>query len=127
MSNETKSITIEPNKKFEEICLNNLEHFRRLELPIIELGHNYEAVFIEFYSLPHTEVLIRNCIIKLGKNWSHTIICGNDNYVFYKNICKNINRNIKVINIFKTLSTFSEQIQSWDPKNTKMRPLVVKP
>ena len=86
-------------KRFREICCLYLDKYRKIDLPIIELDQENEAVFIEFRRLEHTELLIRNCIIKLGVNWSHTIICNDDTYLFYKNMCKNIDRDIKIINI----------------------------
>ena len=44
-----------------------------------------ETVLIEFRPLPNLEFLIRNTIIKL-KDWNHTVVCGNINYNFIKNI-----------------------------------------
>jgi hypothetical protein len=54
---------------------------------------------IEFRILPHTETLIRNCILKLGNEWSYTVICGNDNYDFLTELCKQIHPEIKVIKL----------------------------
>jgi hypothetical protein len=51
--------------------------------------------------LPNLEFLIRNTVLKLS-NWNHTIVCGNINYDFIKNICENICKNINSkINIIK--------------------------
>ena len=84
---------------FRSICSKYLSDFKKINLPIISIGNVYEAVFIEFRELEHTELLIRNCLIKLGEKWSYTIICGNNNYLFYKNMCNKMDRNIKIINI----------------------------
>lgn len=85
--------------KFRNICLEYNEYFRKINLPIIEKNKNFEAVFIEFRILPHTELLIRNAILKLGNDWSFTIVCGNTNYDFFCNIIQNINRNINIIKL----------------------------
>lgn len=82
---------------FREFCLNHMNYMRSLELPVIEYKSNLEAVLIEYRQLPHLEFLIRNCIHKLGQNWSHTIVCGNVNYDFMCDMVKRINRNIHVI------------------------------
>jgi hypothetical protein len=90
---------IRQKEKFRNICSKHLPEFRKIKLPIIHIGQDYEAVFIEFRRLEHTELLIRNCIVKLGEKWTYTIICGNNNYLFYKIMCEKINRNINIINI----------------------------
>ena len=99
--NETrKSIntTINPNKeKFRVICSDYINYIRHINLPNITLDNDNEAVLIEYRCLPHLEFLIRNAIIKLGNEWSHTIICGDLNYSFITNICKSISINIKII------------------------------
>jgi hypothetical protein len=61
-----------------------------------------ETVLIEFRPMPNLEFLIRNTIIKLP-NWNHTVICGNNNYSFIKEICdiicENSNSSIKIIKL----------------------------
>ena len=56
-------------------------------------------------------------ILKIGSEWSHTIICGNLNYEFIKNMCKNISDNIKIIKLnYDNLnqSTYSKLLASID-------------
>ena len=84
---------------FRFLCFSYIEFIRNINIPSIKLGNRYEAVFIEFRILPHTEFIIRNTIIKLGSDWSHTIICGNQNYVFFKQLFNNISPNINIIKI----------------------------
>jgi hypothetical protein len=67
------------------------------ELPYIQNDRIFEAVLIEYRCLPHLEALIRNCIQKLGREWSHTIVCGNLNFEYIKEIVNRINRNIKIV------------------------------
>ena len=75
---------------FRLLCYK-LNHFlKHVNLPIFKKSSLYEAVLIEFREFPHIEFLIRNAIIKLGSDWSHTIICGNVNHELVVNICKNI-------------------------------------
>jgi len=79
-----------------------------------------ETVLIEFRPMPNLEFLIRNTIIKLP-NWNHSIVCGNINYKFIKDICEDIckNSNSK-INIVKldinnlTPSKYSELLTTID-------------
>jgi hypothetical protein len=82
---------------FRYLCFSYLEFIRHIEIPNIKLGNNYETVFIEFRILPHIEFLIRNTIIKLGNDWSHTVICGNNNYEFIYELCNSISPQIKII------------------------------
>jgi len=77
-------------------CYSNLPFIRNIIIPDINQGCINETVLLEFRQLPHLEFLIRNTIIKLP-NWSHTVVCGNLNYVFIQNICNSISNKIKVI------------------------------
>ena len=82
---------------FRYICYK-LNHFMKfVPLPKLKQNNFFEAVFIDFRILPNIEFVIRNAIFKLGSKWSFTIICGNDNYNFIKDIVKNIDRNINII------------------------------
>lgn len=87
------------NKKLEyrDISKYLIKYVREYKLPEIKLNLQNEAVLIEFRELPHIEFIIRNCILKLGNNWSHTIVCGIVNEKYIKNICSHISNNIKVI------------------------------
>ena len=83
------------------ICLNFIKNIRKIDIKDFGEDNTKETVLIEFRNIPHVEYLIRNTIIKLPK-WNHTIVCGNDNYILIKEICKNICKNTKsVINIIK--------------------------
>jgi hypothetical protein len=81
--------------RFECFKYNNM--IKYIDIPDIHLDCNYEAVLIEYRQFPHVDFLIRNAILKLGSNWSYTIVCGNKNYDFMKNIATKISNNIKVI------------------------------
>jgi len=83
--------------RFRFECFKYNYMIRHIDIPNVNINTNYEAVFIEYRCFPHVELLIRNAILKLGDKWSHTIICGNLNYEFMKNICNKISDNIKVI------------------------------
>jgi hypothetical protein len=96
--NTTKDQILSNEKiEFRYFCYRYLNYIRCIELPEIFIGKQYEAVLIEYRCFPHLEFLIRNSIIKLGSEWSHTIICGNINYEYMVNLCKLISSNIKVI------------------------------
>jgi hypothetical protein len=96
---DKKILFSRPKEVFRNICTAYSKQIWLLELPDVAKNSKFEAVLVELRILPHLEVLIRNCIYHLGSKWSHTIICGNDNYNFLKNICENISDNIKLINI----------------------------
>jgi hypothetical protein len=86
---------------FRYMCCNYLSLIRVIKLPSIPKKSKYEAVFIECRCFPHIEFLIRNTIYKLGEEWSHTVICGIQNYSYMSNIINKISPNIKLIKIDK--------------------------
>jgi len=91
--------TEEHKRQFRNICVEYLPHFRTLELPTIQTDSVNEAVFIDFRELQHIELLVRNAILKIGGEWSYTIVCGNTNYDFCRLIAQTISENIKVIRL----------------------------
>jgi hypothetical protein len=72
---------------------------KHIVLPKIKQDSLYEAVFIEFREFPHVEFIIRNAILKLGKRWCHTFICGEKNYKMVEEICTKISPFIKIIKL----------------------------
>jgi GR25 family glycosyltransferase involved in LPS biosynthesis len=89
-----------PEKEsFRTICVSYLETIRKIKIPSLKLNLEKETVLIEFRILEHLECLVRNVIINVGNEWSHTIICGNLNYEYISNFCKNISKNIKIIKL----------------------------
>ena len=84
---------------FRKLCHDKIRDFRKCGVPYIKKNQKYEAVFIECRELPHIEFLIRNAIDKLGKEWSHTVICGNLNYKMVSSICSLISNNITIIKL----------------------------
>lgn len=86
---------------FKNYCLKNTSWLDKFTLPIIQRNQKKEAILIEFRELDHLYFLIKNTIRVLGEGWSHTIVCGNQNYNFILNIINRIGRNIKIIRINK--------------------------
>ena len=86
-------------EEFREICLKNLELIKDKELPEIPKESIYEAVLIEFRILPHIEYIIRNNILKLGNEWSYTIVCGKVNHDWVVELCKSISHSIRIIKL----------------------------
>ena len=92
-----------PHIEFRYFCFNYLDFMRNCFIKNtsqihIELNKPFEAVFIEFRnSFPHVEFLLRNAIMRVGNEWSYTVICGNLNYNSIITICNSISKNIKVI------------------------------
>ena len=87
--------------EFQEYCLKNEKWLDNIELPIIKHSCKKETVIVELRELDHLYFIIRNTIRVLGIEWSHTIVCGENNYNFILNIVKRINRNIKIIKLVK--------------------------
>jgi len=94
-----KEIKLNNKYKFYFECFKYNHILKHINLPNIQLNNKYEAVLFEMNIFPHLEFLIRNTILKLGDKWSHTVICGNLNYDFMKELCSNISDNIKIIKI----------------------------
>lgn len=101
--NITKEELLKSNKEaFRYSCYRHLDCIKSLKLPFIRKNSYYEAILIEFRCLPHLEFLIRNAIYNLGEKWSHTIVCNFSNYNFINKIIKDIDRDIKIINLDDT-------------------------
>ncbi len=81
------------------LCWKYLPNIRDSVIAHVPAESKYEAVFLDFRSFPHIEFIIRNAIIKLGKDWAHTIVCGNNNYDFMTKICREISSNIRIIKL----------------------------
>ena len=91
----TQRIKVRKNQ-FIRYCLDYDEKIQQ-KLPFISNGQKLEAILIEFRLLPHLSFIIKNAILKLGKSWSFTIVCGKINFSMFQQIIKNINRNIRLI------------------------------
>jgi len=91
--------TILNNKSCFRVICNIVNNLTTIKIPPIRKKTVYEAVLIEFRILPHLAFLIKNTISHLGSNWCHTIVCGNLNYDYMKNICNTISPNIDVIKL----------------------------
>ena len=94
--------------KFIEICLKMLPDICDVTTKEIKTNGFFEAVFIEFRILSHCECIIKNCVEKLNNSWSHTIICGNDNYRYMESIRDRINKNIKIIKLDISKTTHND-------------------
>ena len=119
-SNENiTNILFNPKIEYRYFCYNLLDEIKKYKLPEIYLNLDYETVLMEFRPLLHLEFIIKNTIRKIGNKWSHTIVCGNLNYDFIVNICKDIN-NIKIIKLnydnmnVNEYSLFIKKIDFWN-------------
>ena len=83
---------------FRNLCEYNLEIIKKIVIPELSQNNKFETVYIEFRKFNHEEFLIRNTIIKLP-DWSHTVVCGNDNFKHLKKIVENISKDIKIIKL----------------------------
>jgi hypothetical protein len=87
--------------QFKEYCIQNTSWLENQKLPITYFNREKETVFIELRKLPHIYFILRNTIRVLDSSWSHTIVCGNENYDFMKEVVKKINRKIRLIKLEK--------------------------
>ena len=98
MDQDSKTVYNDPKIEFRYFCFKYLDYILNcFIIPEIDLNQTKEAVFIEFREFPHVEFLIRNAIMRIGSDWSYTVVCGNENYNFMISICNNISKNIKII------------------------------
>ena len=105
---EKKYIISKELNEFSNLCMFYLKYLESVQDKPISINSNYEAVYIEFRELNHSEFIIKNCINKLNNNWSHTIVCCNDNYNFTVNLCNKINKNIQIIKLNITNATYND-------------------
>ena len=98
VSNVLNISTISPipeKAKFRNLCMSWLPFIQHCNIPPIQIGLTKETVLIEYRILPHIQTIVKNMIIKLGRGWSHTIVCGKSNESFIRNIVST--SNIKII------------------------------
>ena len=109
---------LEENKHFfRYLCFKYINLIKKIEIPVFQKDNKKESVLIEYRLFPHVDFLIRNTILKLDNSWSHTVICGNLNYEFMKQMCNEISINIKVIKTNfdnLTLSEYNKFLTSVD-------------
>ena len=89
----------DPKEEFRYFCYRHIDIIKKVTLPKLQLNLDYETVLIEFRILSHLEFLLPNMILKLGNNWSYTIVCGIDNYDFMKSLANKLSPNIKIIKL----------------------------
>lgn len=99
-----------PMCMFNRFCLQQLLNIPSIhDKPICERSaHGNEAVYIEFRNLERSETIVKNAVYRLGTDWSHTFICGNDNYASTLIMCRNINKRIKVLKLDRTGFTYND-------------------
>ncbi len=91
-----------PKERFRVFAFAHLPYIRHLALPDIPCAplpapQSLEAVLVEFRVLPHLEFVIRNCMLKLGPRWSHTIVCGRLNGDWMRALAQSIHPHIRVL------------------------------
>jgi hypothetical protein len=91
-------IKIVDKQTFREACLQQLPLVTHIAIPNIKQHRLNETVLIEFRWFKHLELLLRNMLLKLP-NWSHTVVCGNNNYKAMKHCCDQISTSIRIIKL----------------------------
>jgi hypothetical protein len=85
--------------KYRLIGLNSLEKLKKCTIPPFPKKSKLCAIFIDDRTDRFFEFIIRLFIIKLGNDFSHYIVCSDNNYNFMKNMCENISKNINIIKL----------------------------
>jgi hypothetical protein len=104
---EKKHIKIDSKESFRLACIEESLIVNQLIIPTITQNTQYETVLIEFRVMAHLYFLIRNMILKLPL-WSHTVVCGINNYNQMVEICNSISDEIKIVKLDKTNLTPSD-------------------
>lgn len=84
-------------QQFRYFCLDSLPLIKSFKIKDFSLNKKLETVLIEYRKLPHMEFIIRNTILMLDDEWSHTVVCGYTNHNWMKELCDKISKNIRVI------------------------------
>ena len=93
-----KTINIISKETFREACLQQLPAICNVTIPTILLNQPNESVLIEFRWFEHLDFLLRNMILKLPE-WSHTVVCGNNNVKEITDCCNKISESIRIIKL----------------------------
>ena len=88
-------------------CIQLLSYIRTKDITNILISQYNETILVEFRILPHIEFIVKNVINLLDITWSHTIVCGNNNYSFIRSIFKNL-PNIRIVKLDYTNLTKDE-------------------
>ena len=84
---------------FKNYCIDSLTLLQKTTIPTISMHNDFEAILVYFETSPHIEFILKNTILRLGKRWSYTIVCGHLNYNFMLSLCSKISENIKLIKV----------------------------
>ena len=112
--NITRLNDLMKNKKIEYYLWRYYDFFQTiLKLDNLTANLDYEHICFCFEKLPHFETILINNIWRLGKEWSHTIICCEENYSFIRSmIIKTKANNIRVIKL-ETNVVFIHEINDY--------------
>jgi len=84
---------------FKKYYIDSLTLLQKITIPTISMYNDFEAILVYFETSQHIEFILKNTILRLGKKWSYTIICGSSNYNFMLSLCSKISENIKLIKV----------------------------
>ena len=93
------NIIFDIKNEFRYFCSKCYNIIKDIKIPDLKFNLVNEVVLIEFRELCNLEFVIKNTILKIGNEWSHTIICGKLNYDYCLKIIGNMNIKIIKLNI----------------------------
>lgn len=85
------------HQSFINYCVKNERWLDNQKINSPSFNSKKETVLVEFRELPHLYFIIKNTLRVLGKNWSHSIICGLSNEKFIRDIVRRIGKSIRII------------------------------
>lgn len=109
-------MNLETFTKIYDVDLNNIEEKFKTDKLLefyyflnnkntkkIEINTNFEnnALFIYFDNKPHFKNLLYLSIKNLGENWSHTVICCDENFNEIQNYCLELSDKINIMKVNK--------------------------
>ena len=97
--NPYNRIIKDPKIEYKYFCYRYLRYIRTFKIHDIPLNSDKETVLIESREYPHLEFVIRNTILKLPQDWSHTVVCTKNNREYMTKMCANISKNIKIVTL----------------------------
>ena len=103
------NLSLSPDNALKDIkmCMKNLyntftfkyqtDNIKSFEKYFSKNATENNAVFYTFNNYPHTSIVFRNNIVKLGPGWTHTVICCLGNEQPVKDMCRDISANVQII------------------------------
>lgn len=112
--------------KFKTICSKFKYKLRELKTPFFPKISEKSSILIDNRKNEIIEFLLKINIVKLGPEFSHFVVCFDENYTYIKNIVNKISNNINLVYIknysIKSINDYNRLLVKkhfWERFNTK--------